>query len=453
MSDDWLRSELEALEASAPAALPNPKPRVWRMPMLAAAAGVALILIAVAAALPNILRPIAVNPSSSPSTSNSTAASPSASATAVPTSTAPSVPTPTQSLAENEVLLRVGDDQTVQAVQDIVPFEGEYVAAVNTLHADFVPAVGPSRYSADIYMGSLGGGWRRVETGEAFVDARITALFKPHGGPLVAYGYTSPSEGPERVLQWTSDDGRTWNAHGAPPGWGVSTTVVDGPHGYVAVHNSEDIYGFGIYRSDDAINWALTYEAPADSMTYALDAGAGPEGFVVLARDSDSDRSITLASPDGRTWFASSPDSSPRDFVYAVAPLHADWFAAGFGDGEIRIWRSANGLDWALSSSIADPGGFSFRDSPESVFGVASYFVSSGERLFLSGGLSAEGVESRPRAAWTSTDGENWALLNLGTEPEVRDVATDGLWLLLGVREGDEAGDAVIWRTHESWFP
>ena len=67
MSDDWLRSELEALEARHQPTSQANRPRRSRLPLIAAATGGALLIAAAFIALPNLLRPTAVEPSQSAS--------------------------------------------------------------------------------------------------------------------------------------------------------------------------------------------------------------------------------------------------------------------------------------------------------------------------------------------------------------------------------------------------
>jgi hypothetical protein len=358
-----------------------------------------------------------------------------------------------------DVVFRHGDDDTIRYVQDIAQGDDGLIAVVNTLHTAAVPPAGPVDPSAAIYAGTITGDWHKVETGDTFAHAKVTHLFAPAGEPMVAYGFSE--EGSFGYLAWTSTDGQTWAPIDVPDDI-ASGDIKEGPLGYVAVvsRHEDQATGYEIYWSHDAVTWTKTYSDLSDidageaRAGYITDVGAGAEGFVVLGqRSGDPGGSFSLASSNGRTWFESPRAAAPSDFVYRLVNFRADWYAFGLADGEIRIWISANGLNWDYSGSIRDPGGFEWPGIPESLFATVWHAVSDQDRIILSGALAAEGSDSRPRAVWTTTDGEHWTLLDLGKEAEVRSVIRIGRWVLLGGRLGDEAGDAVVWRIDESWFP
>jgi hypothetical protein len=216
MNDDWLRTELEALEAMAPTDLPpvGHLAAFIRMPfMLAASASVAAVLLGLSV-LSGILRPVATEPTQGP-------ASPSLSATstAAPSSVAPSPeptsaqPTPT-SLQRFEVVLRNGDDDSIRYVEDMAQRDGRYFAAVVTLHANFVPAAGPASYSSEIWT-YVSRTWTRIDTGDTFAHAKLGQLVVDGSGSLVASGYTDLDNANYRPDTWVSADGASWTP--APP--------------------------------------------------------------------------------------------------------------------------------------------------------------------------------------------------------------------------------------------
>lgn len=158
---------------------------------------------------------------------------------------------------------------------------------------------------------------------------------------------------------------------------------------------------------------------------------------------------LSLASADGVSWFESSSQPALSDSValWSLASHGGDWVAAGFSreDGRIPVSWSANGLDWQIVAWLTDPFG-------REAFGYGAYLVSDGERLFLSAGIQAEGIESRPGGVWTSDDARTWQHLALGEEAEVRAVVRSDGAFLLGGRIGDSGADAMVWNASLSWL-
>ena len=159
---------------------------------------------------------------------------------------------------------------------------------------------------------------------------------------------------------------------------------------------------------------------------------------------------VTLASADGVSWFISPEQPAlahPQTVLWSLAALGGDWVAGGFSgaSGGIPVWWSANGLDWEEVARIEDPEGREW-------FGYASHLVEADGRVLLSAAFQGEGTESRPADVWTSVDGRSWSRLDLPGNTEIRAATPGGPGMLLAGREGDPAGDGVIWATNEVWL-
>lgn len=355
-----------------------------------------------------------------------------------------------------EIAFHSGTDDTIQSVQGIATRGDVLVAAVNVHQGSSIEPVGPSTYNGAIYVQRGTSEWDPVDTGEQFAGHEFTHLTTAPDGRFVLYStpMTATAEDGNPEYRWISEDGLTWTS--IEPAGGQ---IAQGPLGSIMATTRRDGDSFvaEIYFSVDAIDWELAYESPPVADLIIDATGAGPEGFVVAMRSRDQLTSpveaFTRASSDGRSWVTSPPSGAGPEVFSTVAPIGPDWVAATFAQvspeldaptsGSMAVWWSANGLDWEPVAQIDDPYG---RER----FGAPSYLVSTGERLFLSATLLAEGVESRPMGVFSSTDGRIWSMVDLGTEAEVRTARTNGSHLLLGGRAG---ADALAWRVSPEFLP
>jgi hypothetical protein len=410
------------------------------------------------AQLDDLLESIAFDTLSTP-TASATSAS-----TAAPTSTPTALPSPNPipSAALRE-LVHLEDPSVITFVSDVVPFLSGHVAAVVTLPEPHVSPAGPLEADTTIYLGDPDAGWTPVDTGTTFQNVDITDLYLTPSGQLGALGIGHLGEGIDGMVAFTSADGVAWSPIEVNPD---QRLFAAGPKGFVQVLLVWETLGSDpvaipvIEWSADGQAWETVYRADPEAHYTATSLAAGDEGFVIVARKGlgDAYRMITLASGDGRTWLESpeQPALADQNAISSVVALGGDWIAAGYSawvqpldktDGEIPVLWSANGLDWQRVATITDP---AQRDG----FGFPGHLVEAGNRVFLSVAMLAEGVETRPRGVWSSTDGRNWTMLELGDETEIRTAvdAGDGRTLFLGGRIGNAGGDAILWAVDETWF-
>jgi hypothetical protein len=376
-----------------------------------------------------------------------------ASATATPATATPATPDPTvgpdPAFATPQIVMRNGTPETLQYVVGFGTTPEGRIAAVSIADYAEIPATAPRPGRSAIYAETADGIWEPIDTGTTFEGVDLVELFSPAGGPMVAYGVATDNARPETTGVWTSTDGRSWTEVDAI--WlGLArysgADVAGGARGYVQAGTTDD--GIQVYWSPDALTWELVHET-SGAGAFVRSAGAGPEGFVVVGNDGAAP--VSLASGDGRTWFASPPQASlaASDILMKVAPIGPDWVAAGWRGEEsegIELWWSADGLTWALIDSLLpaeDTEPFGTRVM------YPGHLVSTGDLLFLSAAWAVEGTETRPLWVWISADGRTWELLELGDSAEVRAISDAGCCLALGGRIGRNTGEAIIWR----WDP
>ena len=343
-----------------------------------------------------------------------------------------------------EVEFSHGAPGTLQFVTGLAQAEGRRVAAINVQGSERISPTGPWGGDGAIYVEQADGTWTHAETGGSFESIRISYLFAPHDGPFVIYGSVGYSPTPRDVTGvWTSNDGMTWTEVAVEPHDGV---IAEGPLGYLQALVARDESGSAtlqIYTSADALAWQLAYSIDVPSGAFVWAAGVGPEGYVVTYDEAGDDtRSRVLASADGSTWHPApdQPSFASDDIVMAISDLGSDWVAAGWvrlDDGAIALWWSADGLNWERVGTLT---------ADIESFGVPADLFELDGRLFLNVSLAMEGSETRPAAVFTSLDGQNWEMLGVGPEAEVRTGLTTDCCLLLGGRIGIEGAEAVIWR-------
>ena len=301
------------------------------------------------------------------------------------------------------------------------------------------------------WTSSDGQSWTEVPPGTEFdVDLFfVQDVVAGPSGSFIAYlsvSYALDSGSTKNAVR-RSTDGRTWQEADTDLDPGLQITkVVRGAHGYLLLAQSLGTEP-SLWLSADGLQWEEVYRfSDATHIVGLDDIGAGDEGFVAfgvrVALDGTWER-FAFASADGREWVNASQPFGAEDPQYrpplVIAPLGPDWIAATAqrNDGA-QIWFSANGLDWAPAAEI---GGVSITQA------WAPVLVGAGQHLFFSPSGEFPTSMVRPPGIWSSIDGRNWTLLDLGDAAVVRGAASGPAGLVLAgltIPSADES-KATFW--------
>jgi len=304
-----------------------------------------------------------------------------------------------------------------------------------------------SRVRGRVWVSSVGSSWELLPVDPVFDLAYLTNVVTAADGRHLIFGRIEDASGGSEAIPhavWESADGRSWRRIdlGLPADLG-SIDVVVGPAGYLL---SGVRFGAGLdqlWLSPDGRQWEQVRELPPRNGPFYEDIqriAAGAEGFVAAGiRESAP---YIIASADGREWFEA-PDQPALHQIGAaprIASLGGDWIIPGTTDedGGVVIWFSENGLDWAMTATIAsrDPGG-----SPS----FAADLVNAGGHLFLTLASPAGHPAILPVGVWSSTDGRIWEPIDLSPEAFVyAAAASDDAVVLAGVAPAREQR-ATFW--------
>lgn len=193
--------------------------------------------------------------------------------------------------------------------------------------------------------------------------------FGESGGRLVAMGWAMLNDNSERVVVWTSRDGRSWTdvpvRADVFPTTGVdsiSGSIVDagsyiseitgGPDGFVAIGEANGTAA--IWNSPDGRRWHLRHPGPDGVQLYSV--AAGDDGYVAVGTTEEcstgcaSREAVVMTSVDGETWIRlpSEPvfrvddpedqDNAMGAEMYSVVRWGSGYAAMGSYDGEPAVW-------------------------------------------------------------------------------------------------------------------
>jgi hypothetical protein len=419
----------------------------------AAAIGVATLLLVACG-------PAASDPDASLAASGGGVESPTAEASTAAASASAPEPSAPPLPAGWELVFEEGHAERVVLATDVAT-DGSVTVAVGVVVHTSILHVGPYVREARIWVSSNHGTTWEPVPAEQFGNAHLSRVIAADDGFHV-FGSTEPSDPAipfSPFLVWHSTDGRAWDP--VPFGefdsarWSMTDLAV-GPHGWVMIGSysseSEPFYREEqIWHSADGGEWELVrasrQQLPLSGQETYRAAAAGPEGFVVIGGYAleGGDRPLILASADGRSWEVAPEQEAlaQQDAPLAVASLASDWVITGGRiEGDIHssyvpVWRSANGLDWELSAQITDP-----LSRPE--YGWGTSLTSTGERLFLTAGLSGF-ADPQEAGVSTSTDARTWTAVDI--DPAAAVVAAlsfEDTYLLVGHIATRESR-AAIW--------
>lgn len=324
------------------------------------------------------------------------------------------------------------------------------------------PGCGPPRSgSAAVWTSQNGVEWERVPHEESIFGGpggqAMWGVTAWEGG-FIAVGVDGTSSAlgssedwtPQEAAVWTSPDGVSWSRvpHDetafAGPGRQEMFDVAASGTGLVAIGFDEEGPMNGssedqaIWVSEDGIAWSQVFGFGVGWMN---DIESAPSGFVGVGELSGS---AAWTSADGLTWSLSPDSPLDRDgrFMVSIARQGVKHVAvSGRGDGgDIAVWRSDDGVNWAFLSEVYSPTGIE-RFMPTAVAASNSGFVvAASDRI----GLYSES-EAATAAVWTSTDGVSWTRAE-GDE----DLAAWLIWSVAAsdttiVAGGTSANGAVIW--------
>lgn len=400
-----------------------------------------------------------VSPSPSP-------AGPTATAIPTPTTSPTEAPTPTQqpetpeatpspttgALAPPEgweLVLTIRNEDEMVIARGVVRGANGYLAAAE----GFVGQEGGPRLATRGFWHSVDGRtWEEVDAPLEIGDWLQAVTTTRDGDFLVITRVYDEAADVNRTVVRRSSDGTTWAEvdsglpddlqlvsvdHGALGSLLVAAEYpLDGPTDLAAWLSVDGIRWEKVLDLDDRPGWVVVQ-----------DGGAGPEGFVVagtvVSDDNDSHEYFALASADGRTWIeaedepfgAIDPQFRPDPYV---APLGSDWLAfLHRRDGSIRVFRSANGLDWTEAGLIE-------RDGDLNVF--APVIAEVDGRLYFSTAGTGVAPGSGQAGIWTSTDGVGWEPMEMGSDAYLGGLTShDGTAVAILTQLVGAASDMEIW--------
>lgn len=371
---------------------------------------------------------------------------------AQPSATTPSVVEPTPTVApvttvdagdgSEETVVPSPQDETtpigpawtvVSSVDE--GFAEGYVTNVTSTHEGLIAvgAVGPgcsddaAGCGAAIWRSSNGSDWQQV-----FLELGVSA--DPESGE------SAPSPGNE-TRSWLWD-------------------ITHGPNGYLAV--GEYLHYTlpdepALFASTDGVTWTSI-----DSEGIHL-GGARPRGLAatsngyLLAGQSCVDlcSAVIWSSPDGATWEKVLDHPVEGSHIESLEEINGRYFAMGgeLHSGIALIWVSDNGADWQLVSSdrsvFATPGD---DDAQTPARWVVRHGSANGPGVVAVGVVNEEGGGSSTvtaSAVWTSTDGVTWTR---ATGPEsLQGIALTGVTEVSGelIAVGTVDNIAAAWRSSD----
>ena len=281
------------------------------------------------------------------------------------------------------------------------------------------------------YSDDGGDTWTRasVESGPELIDPSLGPITRL-GDNLVSLGSTEGTVGDtttgndadRRGAIWMSaDNGATWNflSHQEAPG--VSTAIVSGPLGLVAVGNRFNGTGAEVWRASDPKVWHEARERAAFDRATITSVVSGPDGFVAFGYRitneprPDSQWAAAWTSPDGvdwKLWDTSNPSGPAALGAITDATVLPDGsvMASGYGQPDFQplLWRFQHG-EWSVQGLVDTQG----RSTSLATSGLGTVLVTE----------QAAWDEPARSDIWFVSEGSNEQWVHTQVDAAVGDVA------------------------------
>ena len=292
-------------------------------------------------------------------------------------------------------------------------------------------------------------------------DASVAPGSADPGGFVAAGSFHDPTIGDmTRAVAWASPDGRAWQPLllDAPPSSYATALVnledrpllIGSTYEVPALRKGGYVPSSILWAREPGADWQTVDAEPEDALVWG--AGTAPEGVAVLGRSvpkrgkpsssliSSMQQPAVWTSLDGAGWMRTLLPTRPKRLAATAVPIRIAAATDGTrliggsdsSTGAELLWRSVDGVEWALV------------DSPEP--GPGSYFggligTPRGFALLL---LSSEGSGA---TIWTSPDGLSWDRA-YDADVRLQLAAADELALAIGSDRILVSSDGIDW--HES---
>jgi hypothetical protein len=172
-----------------------------------------------------------------------------------------------------------------------------------------VAIVGRIANDAAAWTSTDGTTWTPATGGAAFVEApqteMTTVVAGPHG--FVAGGSAGITNQPGRPRFWASTDGTTWARLPIDDagGDGRVTAIAGGPLGFVAVGTTGPVghaTGSAVWTSADGSSWRRLPDSPPLGKGQMLSVTAGGPGWVAVGSNLATTAAMAWLSSDGTRW-------------------------------------------------------------------------------------------------------------------------------------------------------
>jgi len=242
----------------------------------------------------------------------------------------------------------------------VATFPGASATALTSWPQGWV-AVGQADSGPAVWLSADGATWETISP-TGLDRSAINHLVAIPDGRLLAFGFRDDGSLGGSAAIWISADGFDWQAADIGLADLVNAQdVVAGPLGLVIVGIREGlsegaVSNSALWYSADGVTWEQVWDTLEAETPAAV--AAGPEGFVVVGQQGWHDGDpygFALASADGHDWLEAPAEGAMASTgsMWSIVPIGVDWMAMPVPDrSEVRVLRSANGLDWSIDAPL-----------------------------------------------------------------------------------------------------